>query len=131
VALALYRDLFQPSDIAREPRTFLTVNVCVARTGEEAHRRALPQQLAVLDLQTHGQVSRQLSVEEAEQVEIPAAHARMIDGMRNSWVIGAPAEALRRIRELAARFEVDEVMVHPVAGSFAAEDHRTSTGREQ
>jgi luciferase family oxidoreductase group 1 len=130
-ALALYREGFQPSDSAKEPKTFLTVNVCVAPTDEEAHRRALPQQLSVLALQTRGQLSRQLSIEEAEQVKLPAGHAAMIDEMRNSWVIGTPAEALRRIRQLAATYAVDEVMLHPVAGSFAAEGRRVSTGRQQ
>ena len=130
-ALAIYREGFQRNDKLKEPKTFLTVNVCVAPTDEEAHRRALPRQLSVLSLQTRGQLSRQLSVEEAEQVQIPTEYTGMIDEMRKTWVIGTPAEALRRIRQLASMYDVHEVMLQPAAGSFASEGNRVSTGREQ
>src|SRR5690606_20033609 len=41
-ALDIYRREFQPSESLAAPRTFLTLNVVVADTVEEAHARALP-----------------------------------------------------------------------------------------
>src|SRR6478609_11943710 len=65
--LALYRETFQPSPYASEPVTFLTVNVCVAETEEEARRLARPQELAMVALRTRGALQPQLTVEEAAE----------------------------------------------------------------
>ena len=50
--------------------------------------------------------------------------------MRERWVIGTPETARGRIAELAERYDVDEVMVHPVAGASADADPRRSAARE-
>jgi luciferase family oxidoreductase group 1 len=118
-ALELYRSEFRPSDEAAEPTTFLTVNVCVAHTAEEAERLARPQLLAMVALRTGGELRPQLTVESAAAVRLPAEHERLYDAMRSRWVIGTPEDAWRRLGELASTYSVDEVMVHPVAGSPA------------
>jgi luciferase family oxidoreductase group 1 len=89
-ALALYRTGFRPSPEQEGPRTFLTVNVSVAASREEAERLARPQLLAMLSLRTGGPLAPQLSVEAAEKVEVPAAHQPVLDAMRTRWLIGSP-----------------------------------------
>jgi luciferase family oxidoreductase group 1 len=116
-ALELYRREFRPSEETAEPTTFLTANVCVAPTAAEAERLARPQLLAMVALRTGGELRPQLSVEAAAAVQLPAEHQRLYDAMRGRWVIGTPEDALHRLAELASTYSVDEVMVHPVAGS--------------
>ncbi|GCD92056.1 LLM class flavin-dependent oxidoreductase [Nocardioides sp. LS1] len=130
-ALELYRSQFRPSAELAEPRTFLTVNAVVADTQEDADRLALPQLLAMLALRTGGRLAPQQLVEEAEKVEVPEAHRGLLDAMRSRWVIGDPASARDRLETLAATYGVDEVMVHPVAGSWTGTEPGRSPAREQ
>ena len=129
-ALELYRSGFRPSPEQAAPQTFLTVNVSVAETADEAHRLALPQLHAMVALRTGAPLRAQLTVEEAEAVTLPDDHARLLDGMRRRWVIGTPDEAAAEIAQLAATYGVDEVMVHPVGGAYADEPARTARSRE-
>jgi hypothetical protein len=46
-------------------------------------------------------------------------------------VIDAPESARARIEELATTYDVDEVMVHPVAGAWTGTEPGTSPEREQ
>ena len=39
--------------------------------------------------------------------------------MGERWVVGTPDEAAKRVAELAATYDVDEVMLNPVAGAYA------------
>ena len=130
-ALELYRTGFRPSGHAAVPTTFLTVNVCVAPTAVEAERLARPQLLAMVALRTGGELRPQLTVEEAEAVQLPAQHEGLLEAMRSRWVIGTPDDAAERIGKLAAEFGVDEVMVHPVAGASADDDPGRVPGREE
>jgi luciferase family oxidoreductase group 1 len=129
-ALALYRSRFRPSPELAEPRTFLTVNAAVADTQEEADRLALPQLLSMLSLRTGAPLTPQQLVEQAEKVEVPEAHRGLLEAMRSRWVIGDPETARARIADLAASYDVDEVMVHPVAGAHEGGDPRRGPARE-
>jgi luciferase family oxidoreductase group 1 len=130
-ALELYRASFRPSPELAEPRTFLTVNVAVAESQEEAERLALPQLLAMVALRTGQPLTPQRLVEEAEKVDLSESHRSLLDSMRSRWVIG-PVEAARaRIAELASTYDVDEVMVHPVAGAHVGTDPDRSPAREE
>ena len=130
-ALALYRSRFQPSEELAEPRTFLTVNAVVAQTQDEADRLALPQLLAMLALRTGAELRPQPLVEDAEKTEVAEAHQGLLAAMRRRWVIGTPESAAAQVRELADRFAVDEVMVHPVAGAVAGTASDRSPARER
>ncbi len=129
-ALELYRSTYQPSERFPEPRTFLTVNASVADTAEEALALARPQLLAMLSIVTGGPLAAQRSVEEAAVVEVPEQHAGILAGMQRRWIIDAPEAARARVAALAEQFDVDEVMVHPVAGATAGTDPRRSPARE-
>ncbi|GAA4812605.1 LLM class flavin-dependent oxidoreductase [Nocardioides caeni] len=133
-ALDLYRSTFQPSDLLDEPRTFLTVNVSVADTAEEAHRLALPQLLQMLSLRTGAPLAAQRLVEDAETIVdagLPPGHDELVEAMRRRWVIGDPATARAQLADLAASYGVDEVMVNPVGSAFAGADPRSARARER
>ena len=73
----------------------------------------------------------QLTVEEAAEVALPPEHEDLARAMRERWVVGSP-ETARPPRSTSSRsdFAVDEVMVHPVAGSSTGTDPRRSPARE-
>ncbi|UMG93418.1 LLM class flavin-dependent oxidoreductase [Nocardioides sp. TF02-7] len=133
-ALEIYRSGFQPSPELTEPRTFLTVNAAVADTTAEAERLALPQLLQMADLRTGRPMQAQPLVEEAEKLVaegLPPGHRQVIDSMRQRWVVGDPATARAELRRLAAAYDVDEVMVNPVASASVGTDPATAPAREQ
>ncbi|WP_139982927.1 LLM class flavin-dependent oxidoreductase [Nocardioides litoris] len=130
-ALELYRSTFRPSALLAEPRTFLTLNVVVAPSEEEARRRALPNQLTMLALRTGRPLAAQELVEEAEKHELTAQEQHVVDAMSERWVVGDPAGARARVEELAASYGVDEVMLHPVAGAHVGTEPGTAPTREE
>lgn len=130
-ALAIYRGEFRPSEALATPRTFLTLNAVVADTAEEAHARAMPALQNMARLRT-GKPLRPLdTVEVAERAELDAAERQVIDAMLERWVVDAPDAAAQRVRALAERFGVDEVMVSPGAGSREGEPTDRAVGRER
>jgi luciferase family oxidoreductase group 1 len=129
-ALALYRSNFEPSHVLAEPRTFLTVNAAVAEDADEAERLVLPQLQAMVALRTSGRLDYQRLVEEAEKDPLPDAHRGLVDEMRSRWVVGTPATATAQLRDLARTYDVDEVMVHPVAGAFVGTPPDAAPARE-
>jgi luciferase family oxidoreductase group 1 len=130
-ALELYRSTFRPSEHLDRPRTFLTVNASVADSADEAHRRALPQLQMMLALRTGQPLGPQALVEEAEKVELPPAQRELLDKMAARYVIGDPATARERVSELAATFDVDEVMIVPVSAAHVGTDPASSPTRAE
>jgi len=128
--LALYRDSFVPSEDNPEPRTFLTVNVVVADTREEAARLVLPNLLAMVALRTGGVLTSQLLVEDAEGRGLPDEHHELALSMLDRWVVDGPIEAAAQVRALATTYDVDEVMLHPVAGATIGTAADRSPARE-
>jgi len=131
-ALALYRSTFRPSALLDEPRTFLTVNAAVAETADEAQRLALPQLLQMVALRTGQPLTAQPLVEDAEKVAadgLPDGHRGLVEAMRRRWVIGDAAGARVEIEQLASSYDVDEVMVHPVAGAWRGTDPDAAPAR--
>jgi luciferase family oxidoreductase group 1 len=129
-AIDLYRSSYRPSAEHPEPRTFLTVNAAVADTAEEARRLALPQVQAMVALRTGGTLGPQRLVEEAEASPVASAHDGLAAAMLRRWVVDEPVAARSRIEKLAAEFDVDEVMVHPVAGAWAGTPAGEAPARE-
>jgi luciferase family oxidoreductase group 1 len=128
-ALELYRTAFRPSETLSEPRTFLTVNACVAETAGEALALALPQLQHMARLRTGQRLSAIDTVEDAALAELTPPQQQGVEHMVERWIIDEPAAAASRIRELAQRFDVDEVMISPAASAHASADPRTSPGR--
>ncbi len=133
-ALELYRAGFRASaDGPAQPRTFLTVNACVADTQEEAELLALPQLLAMVALRTGAPLGPQVLVEDAEKqvASLPVQHADLLASMRRRWVVGTAVTARAELEALATTYGVDEVMVHPVAGGWTGGDPNAAPGREE
>ncbi|MFE6965427.1 LLM class flavin-dependent oxidoreductase [Agromyces sp. NPDC057679] len=130
-ALELYRTGYRPSEAHPEPETFLTVNASVAPTLDEARARALPQLRSMARLQL-GRPMRPLeTIDEAQTAPADSQAAELITAMERRWVIADAAGAASELRKLAARHGIDEVMVAPIAGSYASEPLDRTPGREQ
>ena len=128
-ALAVYRSEFRPSDLASEPVTFLTVNAVVAESHDEAMELLLPNLQMMARLRTGQPLGPVDLVEDAEQKQLtPQEQAVVESGLRRA-VVGDPVEAADQVRALAEEFDVDEVMVHPVASARRGTDPATSPAR--
>lgn len=129
-ALALYRSQFVPSELAAEPVTFLTVNAAVAETREEATALMLPNLQMMARLRTGEPLGPLQLVEDAQRNELTPQQQHIVDSGLRRAVVGTPAEAGEQLRALAERFDVDEVMVNPVASARRGADPATAPGRE-
>ena len=129
-AMNLYRDTFQPSERYPEPTTFMTVNVCVGEDAEEAQRLARPYLYSIGRLRTGGTLQVLDTVESAHATPAPAPDALMAD-LSRSWLVGDAATVTAGMRELAARFDVDEVMVHVVTGAGESDPIDRTPARER
>jgi luciferase family oxidoreductase group 1 len=128
-ALELYRSRFVPSNLAAEPVTFLTVNAAVAETRDEATALMLPNLQMMARLRTGQPLGPVPLVEEAQAAELTGQQQRIVESGLERAVIGSPAEAAEQLRALARRFDVDEVMVHPVASAYRGTDPATAPAR--
>jgi luciferase family oxidoreductase group 1 len=129
-ALALYRSQFVPSELAAEPVTFLTVNAAVAETHDEATALMLPNLHMMARLRTGQPLGPLELVENARGVELTPEQQRIVRSGLDRAVLGTPAEAAEQLQALAKRFDVDEVMVHPVASAHRGTDPATAPARE-
>ncbi|OBK75510.1 LLM class flavin-dependent oxidoreductase [Mycobacterium sp. 1274761.0] len=128
-ALAVYRSEFKPSALASEPVTLLTVNAVVAETRDEAMALLLPNLHMMAKLRTGQPLGPVELVEDAEARRLtPQERAVVESGVRRA-VVGDPTEAAEQMRALAAQFDVDEIMVHPVASARRGTHPATSPAR--
>jgi luciferase family oxidoreductase group 1 len=132
-ALDLYRGQYRPSPEHPEPRTFLTANALAAPTAEEAEERALPQLRMMVRLRSNRPLGHQESVEEAVAAERGdgSMAGPMMQEMRERWFVGTGDDVAAGLRALAVRFDLDEVMIAPIAGSYESEPLDASPGRIQ
>jgi len=127
--MGIYRDNFVPSELLAEPRTFLTLNVSVAETASDARAAALPQLQQMARLLSGMPLGPLSTIEEAAATELAAPQQQMVDDMAGRWVIDEPVAAGKRIRALAERFGVDEVMVSPGLSAHNSDAATTSPVR--
>ena len=130
-ALEVYRSEFVPSDLASEPVTFLTVNAAVAETREEAMALLLPNLQMMARLRTGQPLGPLDLVEDAEQRELRPQEQAVVDAGLRRAVVGDPIEAAEQVHALAEEFNVDEVMIHPVASARRGTDPATAPAREK
>lgn len=130
-ALDLYRTNYQPSEEHPEPRTFLTVNAVASPTADEAEARALPQLRMMARLRLNKPLVALETVEEALAAESDAATDQVVEAARSRWFVGTGESVAAEVREFATRWGVDEVMLSPVAGAYAAEAADSTTARAQ
>jgi luciferase family oxidoreductase group 1 len=128
-ALTAYRTAFRPSPGLATARTLLPVRASVADTYEEAYRAALPWLLVLLGLRTGRPQTAVPTIEEAGKTTLSATEREMLNRLTAGFVIGDPGQAAAHLRELAAVHDVDEIMIHPVAGAHEGEEPRSSPGQ--
>jgi luciferase family oxidoreductase group 1 len=128
-ALELYRSRFVPSKLTPEPLTFLTVNAVVAETRSEATALMLPNLQMMARLRTGQPLGPLPFVEDAVVAEMTPPQQHIVDSGLARAVVGSPAEAADQVRALAERFDVDEVMVHPVASARRGTDPASAPAR--
>jgi luciferase family oxidoreductase group 1 len=129
-ALAAYRSEFRPSDVAAEPVTFMTVNAAVAPTRAEAEALLLPNLQMMARLRTGQPLGPLDLVEDAAALTMHPQAEAVIAAGRAQAVVGSPSEAAEQVRAVASEFDVDEVMVNPVASAHRGTDPRTAPARE-
>ena len=129
-ALAVYREEFRPSDLASEPVTFLTVNASVAATRDEAEALLLPNLQMMARLRTGQPLGALDLVEDAEVAQPNPQERAIIEAGRAKAIVGSPSEAADQLRAMAARYEVDEVMVNPVGSARRGTDPATAPARD-
>ncbi|MGI5951160.1 MAG: MsnO8 family LLM class oxidoreductase [Brooklawnia sp.] len=126
-ALDLYRANYAGPG---RPRTFITVNVSVADNAEQAARMALPYHHMQAGMHAGVVLDRPLmSVDEAESAIRPLGDAAW-QRLAQPWLIGEPHTVAERIFELTDRFDVDEVMIQPIASAFDADPLDSYPARE-
>lgn len=130
-ALDLYRNSYQPSETHPAPVTFLTVNVVASPTAEEAEARALPQLRMMSRLRLNKPLVALETVEEAQAAERDPGTDQIVEAARSRWFVGTGSSVAAEVREFAATYGVDEVMISPVAGAFESEAMDAATGRAQ
>ncbi len=109
--------------------TFLTVNAAVAETRDEATALMLPNLQMMARLRTGQPLGPVQLVEDAAGRRVTPQQQRIVDSGLERAVVGSPAEAAEQVRALAERFDVDEVMVHPVASAHRGTDPATAPAR--
>lgn len=130
-ALAFYRAHFTPSALCAQPTTFLTVNAVVAETHAEAAALMLPNLQAMARLRTGAPLGPVDLVEDAQAAQLTADQQHLVDSGLKRAVLGSPGQAAEQLRALAERFEVDEVMLNPVASAHRGTDAACAPGRER
>jgi luciferase family oxidoreductase group 1 len=130
-ALQIYRTEFRASEQTPEPRTFLTLNVVVADSLDEARSLALPNAQSMARLRTGRPMGYLDLVEEAADRELTPDQRPLIEAGLGRMVLGTAEQAAAEISGLAAQFGVDEVMISPQASARRGEDPRRSIGRER
>ena len=129
-ALEVYRSEFVPSGLTADPVTFLTVNAVVAATHNEAAAQLLPNLQMMARLRTGQPLGPLDLVEDAAAADLSAHERAIVEAGRRRAVVGTAAEAAEQVRALAARFDVDEVMVNPVASAHRGTDPGAAPARE-
>jgi alkanesulfonate monooxygenase SsuD/methylene tetrahydromethanopterin reductase-like flavin-dependent oxidoreductase (luciferase family) len=125
----VYRSQFQPSDLAPEPVTFLTVNAVVAETRDEAMALMLPNLQMMARLRTGQPLGALDLVEDAAEQELSPQALMVVESGLARAVVGSPTEAADQVRALADEFGVDEVMVNPVASAHRDTDPARASAR--
>jgi len=130
-ALRLYRDQFRPNESGDGPRTFVTANVVAAPTAEEAEERALPQLRMMARLRTNRPLVPLETVEEAQADPFDAMAQSLMASTRQKWFVGTGPQVSAELAAFAAQYDVDEIMVSPVAGAYVGEAPDSADGRAQ
>ncbi len=111
-ALALYRELFQPSELADTPRTIVAAGVVVGEDDEHAARLALPGGVSMLWLR-QGRPAPMPTIEQAEAIVagLSGTELAVVQDAVNRAIVGGPETVHGQLLELVERTGTDELMI--------------------
>jgi luciferase family oxidoreductase group 1 len=109
-ALAVYRDAFEPSEDLDKPYAMIGVPVICADTHERARWLSGPSALSFVRLR-QGRPQPLPSPEEAAEHVFTPMERELLRAWTSPLIVGDPAEVRAELEALAARTEVDELMV--------------------
>ena len=118
--LDFYRTRFEPSPQSDTPQTCLTINVVCADTEEEARRLSLSRDLLFARFATGRPSATVPTVEEAEQYTFNPQERAFLDDKFRHAAVGNPEQVKRKIDQLMADFQADELMAVTITHDFAA-----------
>ncbi len=121
-ALSLYRELYQPSDRHARPRPTICVWALAADTDEEARHHALSRERWRLDRQ-RGVLGALQAPDDIAARGFSADELATLEPMRQRALVGSAANVGRMIRELAASFDLAEIVVNTWAHEPAVRRH--------
>lgn len=121
-ALSLYRELYRPSDRHALPQPTICVWALAADTDEEARHHALSRERWRLDRQ-RGVLGALQSPDDIAARGFSADELAALEPMRRRGLVGSAASVGRMIRELAAEFDLAEVVVNTWAHEPAVRRH--------
>jgi luciferase family oxidoreductase group 1 len=127
-ALERYRAHFVPG-LNLQPVTILTVCAIVAPSAAEADALSLPMMRLMTKAFSNELTGRVELVEDALGAP-PVQSSAAAEAFRSRAIIGTPDEAADQMLSLAARFDVDEVMVCPMVSERCGTSPVTAPARE-
>ncbi|MBM3572420.1 MAG: LLM class flavin-dependent oxidoreductase [Alphaproteobacteria bacterium] len=114
-----YRDAFRPSSRLAAPRASIGVSVVCAASEHEARRLAASRELWRLRLRG-GDPGTIPTPEEALAYPYSAVERRMVEQTRRGSVAGDLEQVRAALLDLAARYDVDEIIIVTVVHDFRA-----------
>lgn len=121
-ALDLYRGGFLPGPHGEAPRTFVTVNVSVAETADEAWELSEPHQYLMASLATRGTMDPQPHAGAEARALLTDDLRAVVAPSVATWAVGDVGQVRDALLRTAEDFGVDEIMVHLVAGARETDD---------
>jgi luciferase family oxidoreductase group 1 len=113
-----YLEHFKPSSLHPEPKAMMAMGVMCAETDEEADLLSKSRELWAMRLRTIGEPGPFPPVEEALAAEQDPRIKAYMAAMRRRGVTGSPKTVRAGIEEIAARYQVDEIMLVTIAFDF-------------
>jgi luciferase family oxidoreductase group 1 len=117
-AIALYRSLYRPSERHPRPQATLCVWALAADSAEEARHAALSRERWRVD-RMRGVFGALRAPREVEAQGFTDIERPVIDAMRRKAFVGDADQVAGQLRVLAARFEMDELVVNTWASDPA------------
>jgi luciferase family oxidoreductase group 1 len=109
-AIALYRELFRPSDRLQKPYVMLGFNVFAADTDEEGQYLSTSMQQAFVNLRS-GRPTRLPPPVKDYYKRIGEAERTMLDHVLSCSAVGSPETVARQMDDFIARTGADELMI--------------------
>jgi len=116
---ALYRQLFKPSDQLTRPHTCITVFAICADTEEEARYLSRSRDLWFIRL-LRGSPGPFPTPQEASEYPFSDGELALIEKNSNKRAVGNPDQVAKKLKQLAADFSVDELMIITITHDVVA-----------